>query len=65
MEIIMQLIYRGTPYTAPDNILNQSQETVEGKYHGIKIQIALPQISQEGDQTKGLMRYRGVRLVTC
>jgi hypothetical protein len=60
----MQLMYRGTPYMAPDTVPMNSQATIEGKYHGIKIQIALPQIPQGIDHVKELICYRGVRLVT-
>ncbi len=58
----MTLKYRGVSYEVANTTQVQPQKVVEGKYHGIKIQISLPQMAQSLDEVLHRMVYRGIRL---
>ncbi len=60
----MQLTYRGISYNAPETIEVSSLETVQGRYHGLAIQIPVPRVSERMDELLSQMIYRGIQLAT-
>lgn len=58
----MQLKYRGIAYDVPSIPQTNASRKVEGRYHGLPIKIALPQIKESTDELLKLIVYRGVKL---
>ncbi|MEO0378414.1 MAG: DUF4278 domain-containing protein [Cyanobacteria bacterium P01_A01_bin.17] len=58
----MQLTYRGISYEASAPVEVPSQKTVQGRYHGISMQITLPQVTEGLNEIFSQMTYRGIQL---